>query len=95
MGIEKRDKTTKNVLDRQNVKWAKFTYIGRETRVITKLFKKSNVKIAFTTSNNLESLLKYHTARDATNKFNRNGVYQLRCPTCNKKYIGQTGPHSM
>jgi hypothetical protein len=25
------------------------------------------------------------------NKFDQNGVYQLTCPTCSKKYIGQTG----
>jgi hypothetical protein len=24
-------------------------------------------------------------------KYDANGVYQLECPTCNKKYIGQTG----
>jgi len=24
-------------------------------------------------------------------KYDGNGVYQLECPTCNKKYIGQTG----
>jgi predicted DNA binding CopG/RHH family protein len=31
-----------------NKKWAKFTYIGKDTRVITKLFKHTNVRIAFT-----------------------------------------------
>jgi hypothetical protein len=25
------------------------------------------------------------------NKFEKNGVYQLKCPTCKKKYVGQTG----
>jgi hypothetical protein len=27
------------------------------------------------------------------NKYDKNGVYQLRCFTCHKKYIGQTGQH--
>jgi len=25
------------------------------------------------------------------NKYDKSGVYQLECPSCNKKYIGQTG----
>jgi hypothetical protein len=40
-----------------NIKWAKFTYTGRETRTITKLFKNTNIKIAHTTNNNLRKLL--------------------------------------
>jgi len=30
--------------------WAKFTYIGKETKFITKLFKDTNVMIGFTTT---------------------------------------------
>jgi hypothetical protein len=40
----------------RNPKWAKFTYIGRETRFITKLLKNTNIKIAYTTNNNLGKL---------------------------------------
>jgi predicted DNA binding CopG/RHH family protein len=40
-----------------NKKCAKFTYIGKDTRVITKLFKHTNIQIAFTTKNNLGKLL--------------------------------------
>jgi len=35
----------------QKQKWAKFTYIGKETRFITKLLKDTNARIAFTTNN--------------------------------------------
>jgi len=38
-------------------RWAKFTYAVEETRFITKLFKDTNVKIAFTTDNTTEKLL--------------------------------------
>jgi hypothetical protein len=34
-------------------KWAKFTYIGKDTRFITKLFKDTNVRIVFTTNNTI------------------------------------------
>ena len=36
--------------DDQKQKWAKFTYVRKETRFITKLFRNTNVKAAFTTA---------------------------------------------
>jgi hypothetical protein len=39
----------------QKQKWAKFTYIGKETKFITKLFKSTNVKTAFTTNTTIEN----------------------------------------
>ena len=71
------------------LKWAKFTYVGNETRIITKLFRHSQVKVAFTTNNKLIKILR-HNITDEENKYTRSGVYQLKCPTCGKKYIGQT-----
>ena len=71
-------------------KWARFTYIGSETRMITKLFRHYQVKVAFTTNNNLNKLLRINIA-DEANKYTKSGTYQLNCPTCSKKYIGQTG----
>jgi len=37
----------------QKQKWAKFTYFGKDTRWITKLFKDTKVRIAFTTNNTI------------------------------------------
>jgi uncharacterized protein (DUF433 family) len=76
--------------DNQNQKWAKFTYVGKETRQIIKLFKNTIVKVAYTTNNNLGKILQKNNT-EQTNKYGKRGVYQLNCPTCNKKYIGQTG----
>ena len=39
--------------DDQKHRWAKFTYIGKETRLVTKLFRNTNVNAAFTTDNTL------------------------------------------
>jgi hypothetical protein len=72
---------------KKKTKWAKFTYVGRETRYFTKIFKNTN-KVAYTTSNNIGKLPAMRTQK--TNKYDGNGVYQLECPTYNKKYIGQT-----
>ena len=70
-------------------KWAKFTYIGKETKFITKLFKDSLIKITFTTRNTMKRLLspKPHPIQE---QFDRSGVYQFSCPDCHMKYVGQT-----
>jgi hypothetical protein len=39
--------------NRTTTKWAKFTYTGREIRIITKLSRHTNVRISYTTNNNL------------------------------------------
>jgi len=49
--LKKFNKEKKQTQNNQKQKWAKFMYIGKETRFITKLFKSTNVKIAFTTDN--------------------------------------------
>jgi len=35
-------------------RWAEFTYIGRETKCITKLFKETSVRISYNTNNSLK-----------------------------------------
>ena len=74
----------------ERTQWAKFTYAGKETRNITKLFKNTNVKIAFSTNNTIEKLLRTEH-RSAKDKYEKSGIYRLTCPTCNMKYVGQTG----
>ena len=71
-------------------KWAKFTYIGKETRYITKLFKRTDIRITYTTRDNLRHLLngQPYKKQDA---YSKSGVYKLTCSECNKQYIGQTG----
>jgi len=74
----------------QKQKWAKFTYIGKETKFITKLFKSTNVKTAFTTNTTIEKRLAGKQEAPQS-KYDRSGVYQLTCPECKMKYTGQTG----
>ena len=70
--------------------WAKFSYVGKEIRFITKLFKNTNIKIAFTTDNTVGKRL---TVKQETlqSKYERSCVYQLTCPECKMKYTRQTG----
>ena len=67
--------------------------IGKGTKFITKLFRDSSINITFTTQNTISKLLstKPHPNRG---KFENSGIYQLTCPDCKMKYIGQTGGHS-
>jgi hypothetical protein len=62
--------------DNRRHKWAKFKYNGKETRFNTKLFKNTDVKIAFTTDNTIEKCLatKQETPQ---NTYDRSGIYQL------------------
>ena len=88
--IETSHKEKRQRQNEQKQKWAKFTYTGKETRFITKLFMSTNVKIAFTTNNTIEKRLavKQETPQS---KYDRNGVYQLTHPECKMKYTRQTG----
>jgi hypothetical protein len=73
---------------RQKTKWATFMYCGKEVRQITKLFKDTQLKIAFRTRNMINNILKHH---ESTEKYNNRGIYRMKCLGCPLKYIGQTG----
>jgi regulator of PEP synthase PpsR (kinase-PPPase family) len=53
---QKREKI-KESLEKPKNKWVTFTYAGKETRYVTKLFKNYNVDIAWHTNNSLEQHL--------------------------------------
>jgi hypothetical protein len=74
--MEKKDNDKK-------IHWVKFTYIGKETRAVTKAFRSTNVNITFSTNNNVSSLLtvRRHTTKD---KYDISGIYQLTCPHAGK-----------
>jgi hypothetical protein len=87
--VKHKKETPKPKQNNKNHKWAKFTYTGRETLSITKIFKKT-VKITFSMNNTVEKLLS-QKPEQTTSIFDKSGIYQLECPTCNMRYIGQTG----
>jgi hypothetical protein len=75
-----------------NKKWATFTYIDRETKRITKIFKTTNLKIAFKTTNTIQNhLCNLKEPNPRKDPYQKSGIYQLTCKECNQKYIGQTG----
>jgi len=70
-----------------NQKWVPYTFFGPAVRKITTLFKGTNVKIAFRTTNTIQKQL----SKNPHNQQNLSRIYSLKCNTCNKKYVGQTG----
>ena len=79
----KHESTTKE----PNQKWVPFTYFGPAVRRITNLFKDCNIKIAFRTTNSIQKQL----SKDPSNLQNPSSIYKLKCNTCNKMYVGQSG----
>jgi hypothetical protein len=72
-----------------NQKWANFTYVGKETKFITKLFKDFNINISYRTIKTIENFLNLHKSR--SNLYEESGVYEPKFQNCPGGYIGQTG----
>jgi hypothetical protein len=68
--------------------WIAFAYFGQETKEITKTFRDTNTKIAFTTTNTVQ---KHLQPRQYSNTYDNSGVYRLKCMDCPLQYTGQTG----
>jgi len=67
--------------------WTTFTYYSPAIRKITNLFINSTLGIAFKSKNTIfkQITMKKHEL------INPSGIYGIKCNTCNKTYIGQTG----
>jgi hypothetical protein len=66
-----------------------YVKVGHKIKAITRLLKKAGIRTVFTTKYTLGNLLRWQQGRD--DKYDSNGVYQLKCTDCDKKYVGQTG----
>lgn len=75
--------------NRNNKKWATFTYYSPKARKITSLFRHANTGIAFKSYNALSHLTKPQTPT-STQNHNKSGIYKLTCNTCKMSYVRQT-----
>jgi hypothetical protein len=73
---------------KQKAKWVTFTYCGKEVRQITKIFKDTQLNLAFRTQNTVENILRHKTK---TEKCDNSGVYQMKCLDCPLRNISETG----
>ena len=67
-------------------KWVTFTYHSPLIRRVTNLFKQTDLNIAFRATNTIRQQIS-----DKQTINNPCGVYRLKCNTCNKVYVGQSG----
>jgi hypothetical protein len=80
---------TKNIDKIQKTKWTTFSYSGKETIKIARLFKDSAINISYTTRNTKRRLLTREPYQPRK-QFDDSGIYKLACPDCQMKYVGQT-----
>jgi hypothetical protein len=85
----KQHRPTEKDKNHKQKKWANFTYIGKETKFITKLFEDFIINISYRTRKPIENFLNPHKSRN--NLYEESGVYELKCQNCPGSYIGQTG----
>jgi hypothetical protein len=64
-------KTDVNKKDTNNSKKISFTYVGKETKFITKFFINTNINISYKTKNTIEKLLPYKQQDASTNIMGR------------------------
>jgi hypothetical protein len=70
-------------------KWVTFTYFGKQTLVITWLFKNLNIWTSFRTTNVIRNHLK--PKRPIIDIFSKSAICQLTCTAHLLKYVGQAG----
>jgi len=83
-------KTLTDKTDDKNNKWATFAYHSPKVRKISSLFKQTDIKIVFKSTNTIQQQPRPKN-HGTTPNHNKSGIYKLMCKTCNKAYIGQTG----
>ena len=66
--------------------WTKFQFHSPKIYKVTNLFKNTNVKIAFKATNTIFQQLTRQPRYG-----NPSGIYRIKCNTCNRSYVGQTG----
>jgi hypothetical protein len=78
----------KQILPLSKTEWATFTYFGPEMRIRTKLFRITNIKIAFKTNTIIQRHLR--PSEKTEDIYNLSGVYKMNREEWPLKYIEQT-----
>jgi hypothetical protein len=74
------------VSQQQNNRWVTFMFHGPSVHKIINLFRKTGLKVAFRPTNTIFQQL---TQKPKNN--NPSGIYQLKCSSCSRAYVGQSG----
>jgi hypothetical protein len=92
-------KTMKNKrkpkIENQNINYINVPHNTKLNKAIRKTFHNTNFQLSYTTKNNafilINKKLNKNTNDNNENKYNKSGIYQIKCSDCNMTYIGQTG----
>jgi hypothetical protein len=68
--------------------WSTFTYFSPLIHMVTNLFKRTDINIAFRPTNTILHRLQCH---HPSNRLQDSGIYCIQCNTCNRSYVGQSG----
>jgi hypothetical protein len=67
-------------------KWAVFKYICKETTNITNIFRHTDLRISFRTTNTIGNILTMKKQHPG-GRWAQSGVYKLTCPDCDMTYM--------
>ena len=81
--------THKQTKDKTRKIWTTFTYYSPKIRKITNLFKNTNIGIAFR-AQTINKQLMQTISQNQISDYEKSGIYEIRCNTCHKAYVGQT-----
>lgn len=81
-------RTTQSGKSEENKRWYTMTYNNKYTHRISNIFRKQGIKIAHQTNNSLQK--HFPKSIENTDPYRKSGIYQLKCNTCDGRYIGQT-----
>jgi len=84
------DSTLANNIVRPNKKYVAVEYGHQLNSTLSKELQKDDVILAYRTSNNLAKVVT-NKISGPVNKFERSGVYKMKCSSCEAEYTGQTG----
>jgi hypothetical protein len=87
--IKNRKTHSTNMQTQNNKIWVTFGFYSPNIRKVTNIFRNTNLKIAYRATNTIQSILKTHIQN--YDEHTKSGIYSLKCNTCNKHYVGQTG----
>jgi hypothetical protein len=68
--------------------WVTFTFNSPALYKITNLFRNTGLNIAYKPSNTIRHILQ---PKNNFDPFTQSGIYQIRCVSCNRMYVGQSG----
>uniref|UniRef100_A0A1B6C1X0 Reverse transcriptase domain-containing protein n=1 Tax=Clastoptera arizonana TaxID=38151 RepID=A0A1B6C1X0_9HEMI len=77
-----------NVDEEKRIKYVSLPYDRDLTKGLSKIFKDINLKIAFKSTNSLKNVL--GNSKDKIPQLESSGIYEIKCNSCDKAYIGQT-----